>query len=158
MQSAPDSGNDEEEGGIFAEINITPLTDVFLVLLIIFMLIASSLAKLEKEAAKEECAISEKATAVETPKGSGDVPVVPKDIVVSILADGNLFVENEDVTPELLTTKLILLKSQAEAAQGLVRVVVRGDKSTQYQKVMDVITSARSAGISDVALASQPSR
>lgn len=152
MQSAPGSGENEEEGGIFTEINITPLTDVFLVLLIIFMLIASSLARLEKEAAKKECAVSEAATAVTTPKGTGDTPLVPKDIVVSILPDGNLFVEDQLVIREMLPAKLLELKSQSAAA----RVVVRGDKTAEYQKVMDVITAARSVGITDVALASQP--
>ena len=50
MQSTPGSSeHDDGEGGLFAEINITPLTDVFLVLLIIMMVVSASVIEEEKE-------------------------------------------------------------------------------------------------------------
>jgi biopolymer transport protein ExbD len=68
MQNAPGSGDDSEEEGIFTEINITPLTDVFLVLLIIFMLVASSMVEAERNTATEAVkALAEKAMQVQTP-------------------------------------------------------------------------------------------
>lgn len=154
MQSAPGSGDQdgEEEGAIFAEINITPLTDVFLVLLIIFMLVASSMVEVERNnTAATAKALAEKAMQVQTPKGSGDSEVVAKDIVVSILPDGTLYVDDAKTEMNMLPTALLTLKSQAAAA----RVVIRGDQKAEYQLIMEVISAARSIGITDVALASR---
>ncbi len=84
----PQNGGDEfeggEGGGIFADINITPLTDIFLVLLIIFMVTTTAIA----EAGQDRGAFK-----VNLPKGSkGDAGEVPRDLVVAILADGRAVV------------------------------------------------------------------
>lgn len=152
MQNAPgNSADEEEEGAIFTEINITPLTDVFLVLLIIFMLVASSMVEVERNTAAAKALLAERALQVQTPKGSGESDVVAKDIVVSILPDGTLFVDDTQLLMPLLPAKLLELKQNAVAA----RVVIRGDQKAEYQLIMEVISAARSVGITDVALASR---
>lgn len=156
MQAAPGSsgGEEEDDGAIFAEINITPLTDVFLVLLIIFMVVASSMVEAEKQAAAAKGLLSEKALQVMTPEGTGDTPLVPKDIVISVLPDGTLFLEAEQIRIEELDAKLAEVKRGAAGT----RVVIRGDQAATYELIMQVISKARAAGLTDVALASRARR
>jgi biopolymer transport protein ExbD len=154
MQAAPSGNGDEagdDEAPIFAEINITPLTDVFLVLLIIFMVVSSSMVEAEKQAAATKGLLSERALQVMTPQGTGDTPLVPKDIVISVLPDGTLFVETDQVTIDGLDAKLAEIKRGAAST----RVVIRGDQAATYDLIMKVISKARDAGLSDVALASR---
>jgi biopolymer transport protein ExbD len=153
MQSGPNnSGDDSGEEGIFAEINVTPLTDVFLVLLIIFMLVASSMVEAERAVATAKGIVSERAMEIQTPKGSGESALVPKDIVISILPDGTVFLEEQQLAVSQLAPKLVELKAQNP---GGARVVIRGDQKAEYQLIMEVISQARMAGLTDVALASR---
>jgi biopolymer transport protein ExbD len=152
MQAAPqDNGGDDEGDAIFAEINITPLTDVFLVLLIIFMVVSSSMVEAERQAAAAKELLSERALQVMTPQGTGDAPLVPKDIVISVLPDGTLFVEDDQITMDQLDGKLAEIKRGAAST----RVVIRGDQTATYELIMKVISKARDAGLTDVALASR---
>ena len=153
MQGAPrDNGGDvEDDDAIFAEINITPLTDVFLVLLIIFMVVSSSMVEAERQAAAAKELLSERALQVQTPQGTGETPLVPKDIVISVLPDGTLFVEDDQITLEQLDGKLAEIKRGAAST----RVVIRGDQTATYELIMKVISKAREAGLTDVALASR---
>lgn len=155
MQGPPpaDAGGDEEDAGMFAEINITPLTDVFLVLLIIFMVVSSSMVEAEKQTAAAKGLLSERALAVTTPEGTGDSPLVPKDIVISVSPDGTLFLEAEEVTLDQLSDKL----SEAKRGSASTRVVIRGDQRATYELIMQVIAKARKAGLTDIALSSRPS-
>ena len=153
MQGPPQAsdGVEDDDPAIFAEINITPLTDVFLVLLIIFMVVSTTAAEVQVEKARQEDVVSEKALQVQTPQGTGDTPLVQKDVVVSILPDGTLFVEDEQIGVEALEARLAAAKREAANA----RVVIRGDQAATYELVMKVITTARAVGLSDVALASR---
>jgi biopolymer transport protein ExbD len=144
-------GIEDDDPAIFAEINITPLTDVFLVLLIIFMVVSTTAAEVQVEKARQEDIVSEKALQVQTPQGTGDTPLVQKDVVISILPDGTLFVEDEQIRVEALAAKL----AEAKRGAASTRVVIRGDQAATYELVMKVITTARAAGLSDVALASR---
>lgn len=155
MQAAPTGSDGENDDvAIFTEINITPLTDVFLVLLIIFMVVASSVIEVERSSAATKGLLSERALQIQTPQGSGDTALVPKDIVISVKADGTLFVESEELNLDTLQAKLSEMKKGSTST----RVVIRGDEAASYQTVMQVIAKARSAGLSDVALASRPSQ
>src|SRR5512134_990827 len=83
----PGGGDDaelESVGGIFADINITPLTDIFLVLLIIFMVTTTAIA----EAGKDEGGFQ-----VNLPKGAkSDAGGIARDLTVAILADGRVVI------------------------------------------------------------------
>ncbi len=154
MQGAPqdrDDGGLDEDDAIFAEINITPLTDVVLVLLIIFMVVSSSMVEAEKQAAAAKGLLSERALQVQTPQGTGETPLVPKDIVISVLPDGTLFIEEDQISIDQLDGKLAEIKRGAAST----RVVIRGDQAATYDLIMKVISKAREAGLSDVALASR---
>ena len=154
MQAAPqssDGGTGEDDEAIFAEINITPLTDIFLVLLIIFMVVSSSMVEAEKQATQAKNLLSERALTVMTPQGTGDSPLIPKDIVISVSPDGTIFLEGDTFPIADLKTKL---ESVQKGAAGT-RVVVRGDQEAQYKLVWQVIRAAQAAGFEDVALASR---
>ena len=153
MQGTPQEsdGVEDDDAAIFAEINITPLTDVFIVLLIIFMVVSSTAVEAEQQKAKQEDVVSERALQVQTPLGTGDTPLVPKDVIISVLPDGTLFVEDEQLTIEQLPAKLETVKRGATST----RVVIRGDHEARYDLVMKVITAARAAGLTDVALANR---
>lgn len=151
MQSSPNSSDDGEDEAIFAEINITPLTDVFIVLLIIVMLVASSMVEAERDAAAK-AVLSERAMEIQTPKGSGESALVPKDIVISILPDGTVFLEEKQYAVSELSPRLAQIKGENPTGA---RVVIRGDQKAEYQLIMEVITQARMAGLTDVALASR---
>jgi len=137
---------------MFAEINITPLTDVFLVLLIIFMVVSSSMVEAEKQSSAAKGLLSERALSVQTPEGTGDSALVPKDIVISVMPDGTLYVNSEEVKLDDLGTRLVAEKAKANVA----RVVVRGDQKATYDLIMQVIARARRAGLTDIALSSRP--
>ncbi len=155
MQGSPqssDAGDDDE--AIFSEINITPLTDIFLVLLIIFMVVSSSMVEAEKASSQTKGLQSERALQVQTPQGTGDSPLVPKDVVVSILPDGTLFVDSDEVTMDGLDERLVAAKSSGK----ITRVVIRGDEAATYDLIMKVIAKCRTAGLTDIALASRAAR
>src|SRR4051794_19046437 len=101
-------GSDEDGGdGVFAEINITPLTDIFLVLLIIFMVTSSVIANQPGSGGGAKAGLK-----VTLPKGSSSADVKPADtdLSVAILTDGRLILGGNVVSEEEL-------KKALEAAQ-----------------------------------------
>lgn len=147
-------GDEFEEPNILAEINITPLTDVFLVLLIIFMVGASiSVDAQKEEGAKGPSAedAAERGLQIKTPEGTGSELLVPKDVVISVLPDGQVYVDEDPVPVEQLTAKL----REIAAGQTSARVVIRGDEAASYRLIMDVISKARGVGLTDVALSTR---
>lgn len=154
MQAAPSSdiGEDDDEGGIFAEINITPLTDVFMVLLIIMMVVSSSIVESEKDAAYEKGLLAERALQVMTPEaGAGDSELVAEDVALSVLPDRSVFIDDEAVPLEALDARLRAIAEKDPRT----RIVLRGDKGASYEVIMDIIARLNSAGLRNIALASR---
>jgi len=142
---------DEEDDGFFGEINITPLTDVFLVLLIILMVVSASVIEDEKERAYEKGLLAERALQVMTPEGGGDQDMVPEDVVVSVLPDRTVYVENNAVPLSELETYL----AGIYATNPKTRIVLRGDEQASYAVIMDVIARCSDVGLRNIALASR---
>ena len=86
-----------------------------------------------------------------TPQGTGDSPLIPKDIVISVAPDATIYLEGDTFPIEQLVAKLKAVERGAAAT----RVVVRGDQEAQYKLVWQVIRAAQAAGFEDVALASR---
>ena len=123
-----------------AEINVTPFVDVMLVLLIIFMVAAPLMVQ---------------GVPVDLPKTSASkLGTVKKPMVVSMAADGNLYIRDEQVTRQNLVSRLIAIKSQ-EGSEGI--VYVRADKKIAYGDVMEVLGRVGESGFARVSLLSQPS-
>jgi len=112
------------------EINITPLVDVVLVLLIIFMVIQNEL---------------EHGTRVEMPGVSNADKAReadPDDITVTVAADGSMFIQDEKIRHEELVPRLKKLKD----AKPFRRVMLKGDKSQAYGDMRRVFKEIADAG------------
>ena len=138
----PGSGDEGGgEDGVFAEINITPLTDIFLVLLIIFMVTSSVIVNQGQGSAG--------GLKVNLPKGGqADVRTTPKDLSVAVLADGRVMVAGNVVSIDEL--KQLLAKAKAENEQTL--VVVQADEGVPHGKVVEVMELSKGAGLGQLAI------
>ena len=130
--------NDEVDYRPMAEINVTPMVDVMLVLLIIFMVAAPLMVQ---------------GVPVELPKTSASkLGQVRKPMVVTMAPDGNLFVRDEAVTKPDLVSRLMAIKS----AEGDGVVYVRADRKIPYGDVMEILGRVGDSGYARVSLLSQP--
>jgi biopolymer transport protein ExbD len=136
----------EEEGdGIFAEINITPLTDIFLVLLIIFMVTSSVMA--------EQGARS--GVNVNLPKGATrELSPSQSDITVAITTDGRIVVDGKAVDPDALKA----IFQRAHARNPETQVVVQADEATHHGRVVGVMELAKTSGLRRLAIATRRSK
>jgi len=117
-----------------AEINVTPLVDVMLVLLIVFMVTAPLLTS---------------GVNVDLPKTSSQqLRIDAKPLTVSITADGHVHLQDDDVEIGDLVARL-----QGVAQNDMTRrIFVRGDKTIPYGQVMQVMATIAQGGFTKVAL------
>ncbi len=121
-----------------AEINVTPLVDVMLVLLIIFMVTAPLMTSSVNVNLPQADA---------TPTNTDSKP-----LNVSIDASGQIFLQNQPVSLEELTTKLAAIAPTARDR----RIFVRGDKANAYGRVVQVLGVIIQGGFTKVALLTDP--
>ena len=142
----PQNGGDDAEGGeggIFADINITPLTDIFLVLLIIFMVTTTAIA----EAGQEKGGFK-----VNLPKGGkGEAAAVPQDLAVAILADGRAVIGGKVLDEGALEAAF---RDAAGKNPELV-LLVQADEGVPHGRVVQVMELARGVGLSRLAIATR---
>jgi biopolymer transport protein ExbD len=133
--------SDDDDGGYrpMAEINITPMVDVMLVLLIIFMVAAPLMVA---------------GVPVDLPKTSAArVGQSKKPMVVTLTADGRIQIRDEFVDRGRLVSRL----QELRAAEGDGVVYVRGDRKAVYGDVMEVLGLVGQSGSGRVSLLSQHS-
>ena len=131
------SGDQADDDGIVAEINITPLTDIFLVLLIIFMVTTSVVSNQGKE--------------VNLPSSS-DATATPSGVNVTVTEDGGVEVDGVSVSDANLP---IVLKAALDKAREKI-VILRGDKKVMLGKAVNILDIAQQAGAQGIALATKP--
>jgi biopolymer transport protein TolR len=132
------TGAEEEAYRPLAEINITPMVDVMLVLLIIFMVTAPLLVA---------------GVPVELPNTAAARLSQPKKpMIVSLAADGSVYIREEQVAKDNLVPKL----TQLRATEGDAVVYVRADKKSVYGEVMEILGKVGQSGYGRVSLLSQP--
>jgi len=122
---------------VFAEINITPLTDVCLVLLIIFMVTATFLT----QSSGLDVALPRAASAQELPA---------KQIEVTVTTQGAVYIDGEMVPKEALDGAL----SQKLQQTSVRTVIIKADAKAPYQHVIDVMSAVRVQG-ADITLAAE---
>jgi len=132
--------SENEDDAIVAEINITPLTDIFLVLLIIFMISSSAML---------EGGLAVKLPTAKTTTLTQNQSTKPT--FVTIAKDGQILV-NERTVPE---DKLAELIKEAISLSADKTVVIRGDESIFLGKAVKIMDAARTAGADKIALATQ---
>ena len=122
-----------------SEINVTPMVDVMLVLLIIFMVTAPLLVA---------------GVPVDLPKNRAQpLDQQARPVQVSIDAQGQIFIDDVAVTPAALPARFAAIAAQPEPPEGR-RIYLRADKSLDYGEVMQVMGELNRAGLNRVALVS----
>ena len=126
--------------GTMVEINMTPLVDVMLVLLIVFMIAAPLLTA---------------GVTVDLPEAdSSALPGQDEPLAVSIDATGAVFIQDTAVTLDQLGPRLQAITGRNPEA----RIFVRGDRAIDYGAVMAVVSEINRAGFGKVALLTVPGR
>ncbi len=122
--------------GVKSDINVTPLVDVMLVLLIIMMLVAPML---------------QKGVDVRLPMASNtvDKPETQGQTILSITADSRFYVNSVQVAENELLSRVT--DALADAA-GEKIVLIKGDEDAPYARIMHVMDELRRVGIEDVGL------
>jgi biopolymer transport protein ExbD len=133
---------DDTDDGVFAEINITPLTDIFLVLLIIFMVTSSVIVNQGAGAAKAGLKVN-------LPKGSAaDVMPASTDLSVAVLSDGRVVLSGNVVTTDELKKAL----DGARTKNPNTLVVIQADEGVPHGRVVEVMELAKGAGLAQLAI------
>lgn len=122
---------------VFGEINITPLTDIFLVLLIIVIVVAPQMANSRRD--------------IKMPRISTGDSIEQKWLTVEITTDGSFYIDAVYVKPEELTETL---KTRLASLPDKF-LVVRGDRESKSKAVMEVFQSAKDAGFERVMVAGE---
>jgi biopolymer transport protein ExbD len=130
------SDEENHDDGVVAEINITPLTDVFLVLLIIFMVTTS--------------AIQNQGKSIDLP-GADVSDITPQGVTVTVTPEGEILVNDEPTSEEAL---FATLEAALEDSRDKV-VILRGDKKVLLGQAVNILDVAQQAGATGIALATK---
>ncbi len=130
--------NESNHQAPMADINVTPMVDVMLVLLVIFIITAplfTHAIKLDLPNAPSQAA-----------------PEKPETITLAINAEGKLFWNNAPVTQEDLTTRFQLASQKKPQPE----LHLRADKSTRYETIAQVMASAQGNGMTKIGFVTEP--
>lgn len=135
------------EQGAFVDINVTPLVDIFLVLLVVLM--ATSTVMLESGTGQQGAGFK-----VQLPSGSKDQDDATPggELVIAIPSDGTIIVHNEIVSMAELEQ---LLANEAKVSKERL-VMVQADENALHKRVVEVMEAARKAGLHNLAIATKP--
>ena len=124
--------------GLITDINVTPLVDIMLVLLIIFMLTAHLIARQVIE--------------VQLPKAAQAASVNPTTLAVTLTREGRMFLNGIPATPESLRAAI----QSAVAKDAKTQVIVAGDKNVSHGRVVWVLDLVKSLGVTSFAIQIDP--
>ena len=127
--------------GVKSDINVTPLVDVMLVLLIIMMIVAPLL---------------QQGVTVTLPKATNttEKPETQGQTVVAIDSDGRFYVNAVEVPKDRLQSRIAEIFETAETRV----VIIKADVDVEYAAVMDAMDQLRASGIEDMGLITDPER
>lgn len=121
---------------IMAEINITPLTDIFLVLLIIFMVTSVAMVQSGAE--------------IDLPQVQ-ETQSEPRQIVITVTPQKEIFINNNPTTLETMES---MLRPLIEAQKDI-PVILEGDKAVLLGETVKILSMAQRAGATQIAIAAQ---
>jgi biopolymer transport protein TolR len=127
------SSNNKGPSSAVSEINVTPLVDVMLVLLIIFMISAP---------------LMQSGVSVELPKGNNEMEVDEDHLILSLDSEGKAYLEGQFLQPELLIEKV----KAGVAAIPDRTVYIEADRRLPYGTVMEMLSELRESGVTQVSL------
>ena len=123
---------------LFTEINITPLTDIFLVLLIIMMVVAPTFQSVDNS--------------ISVPEVNSGTSIEQGKVTVSVTKDGTVYVGDKRSSIGMLSADLEALKGQNENAE----VVVKADEKVKSSVIMDIMDAAQDAHYKKLIVAGEP--
>jgi len=124
---------------LFTEINITPLTDIFLVLLIIMMVVAPTFQSVDNT--------------ITIPEVNSGVSIEQGKVVVSVTKDGTIYVDSKKTTPEFLVSNLEAAKAPNDEKA---EVVVKADEKVKSSVIMTIMDAAQDAQYKKLIVAGEP--
>ena len=127
-----------KKGKLFTEINITPLTDIFLVLLIIMMVVAPTFQSMDN--------------AITIPEINSGVAIEQDKAEVAITKDGLMYVNGKQISSDQLTNELLAIKDTLEKPE----VVVKADTQVKSSEIMKVMNAAQDAEYKKLIVAGEP--
>lgn len=130
--------SNSDKKGLFTEINITPLTDIFLVLLIIMMVIAPSFQTID--------------TNINIPEINSGVTVEQKNAEVAVTKQGDFYINGQAINSENLISELNKIKPSLEKPE----VVVKADKETKSSEIQKIMKAAQEAQYTKLIIAGEP--
>lgn len=120
-----------------SEINVTPMVDVMLVLLVIFMVTAPLLTVgVQVDLPKTQAAV---------------IPGKDEPLAVTVNKNGNIFLQETEIELDALAPRLLAITNNNPA----VRIFVRGDQAINYGRIMEVMGTINAAGFTKVALVTE---
>ena len=130
--------NNKGKEALFTEINITPLTDIFLVLLIIMMVVAPTFQSND--------------TSITMPEINSGVTIEQRNATVSVTKEGDMYLNGTQVTEENLANELAALKDSLEVPE----LVVKADEKVKSSKIMEIMNAAQDAEYKKLIVAGEP--
>ena len=130
MSAGPTGDNDQP----LSEINVTPLVDVMLVLLVIFIVLAPMFAN---------------ALQIDLPRAQAQPLQAPVVVDLAIMPDGSIMIDGEPVTRDRLSARLRVHAD--ESGNAVIRL--NADHATPYQRVAEVMAQVKEAGVVRLAFA-----
>ena len=127
-----------KKGKLFTEINITPLTDIFLVLLIIMMVIAPSFQSIDNT--------------ITVPEINSGIAIEQNKAEIAITKEGLMFINGKQITPDRLVDELLAIRDMLEKPE----VVVKADSQVKSSEIMQVMNAAQDAEYKKLIVAGEP--
>ena len=127
-----------KKGKLFTEINITPLTDIFLVLLIIMMVIAPSFQSIDNT--------------IKVPEINSGIAIEQNKAEIAITKEGLMFINGKQITPDRLVDELLAIRDMLEKPE----VVVKADSQVKSSEIMQVMNAAQDAEYKKLIVAGEP--
>ena len=126
------------KNALFTEINITPLTDIFLVLLIIMMVVAPTFQDAD--------------SSINMPEINSGLSIEQKNATISVSKSGDLYLNGTAINKENLVQALVDLKPLLESPE----VVVKADSQVKSSEIMNIMNAAQEAEFKKLIVAGEP--
>ncbi len=123
---------------LFTDINITPLTDIFLVLLIIMMVVAPTFQTVDNS--------------ISIPEVNSGTSIDQGKVTIAVTKDGTVFIDGNKISMSMLTGELERLKGDDDKAE----VVVKADEKTKSSIIMEIMDAAQDAHYKKLIVAGEP--
>ena len=131
-------GTQDETDDVMNEINMTPMVDIMLVLLIIFIITVP---------------VMKHSVNIDLPRASNEAQnIKPETVRLSVDADGSYFINELKITDEELAPRLKAAATQNPQPD----LHIRGDKSVRYERVAQAMAAAQQAGVRKIGFITEP--